>query len=73
MIEVGRLLDFLKANKSVELLNLNTESGFSQEYPGLQYSIMPLSSADMAQSYPLLYAMALTGLLCKPAIIWIGG
>ena len=29
VIEVGRLLDFLNANRSVGLLNLNTESGFS--------------------------------------------
>ena len=29
VIEVGRLLDFLNAKRSVELLNLKTVSGFS--------------------------------------------
>ena len=50
VIEVGRLLAFLNVKRSVDDLSLNTFSGFSNVPCGCQYSIIPLSSAEIAQS-----------------------
>lgn len=57
---------FLKSNKFVSLFMLNTPSGFAHEPPGCQYSTIPLSSAEITQSYRGLYAIATTGFLCTP-------
>src|SRR5271155_2441586 len=51
VIHDGADLAFFKSNKLVEDFILKTVSGFSKLSRGVQYSIMPDSSAETTQSY----------------------
>ena len=63
MIDDGTDFFFRNSNKFVDDFSSNTLSGFEKSSDGLQYSIIPASSAEITQSNILLNASATTGFL----------